>query len=190
MLEIQRQFDVSFFGCVRTIKALIPHMRQRSSGSIINVAITEGFSSAPAIGVYGASKHTLEDLSESLAGELAPFGIRVLIVEPGAMRTNFLDDSNTAVAPVSQPYKDTAAEYVVKMLRGSQGKQAQDPECTAHRIVESINGEGEGWPEDRGKYLRLPLGKECLGRVEARIKMLQENLDVVRMVASTVDFDE
>jgi NAD(P)-dependent dehydrogenase (short-subunit alcohol dehydrogenase family) len=187
--EIRRQMEVNFFGPVRTMKALIPHMRERKYGTIINITSTEGISSAPAIGVYGASKHAVEGLSESLYGELASFGIRVLLVEPGAMRTDFLDPNNMREAALSEAYKGTAAEYVLNMLHSSHGKQMEDPVRSAQRIVEAITGAGEGWPDDRASFLRLPLSKECVGRVEAKIEMYRANLDGMRNVASSVDFD-
>jgi NAD(P)-dependent dehydrogenase (short-subunit alcohol dehydrogenase family) len=189
MEEIRRQFEVNLFGPVRMMKGLIPHMRERKTGTIINVTSTEGISSAPAIGVYGATKHALEGLSESLFSELASFGIRVLLVEPGAMRTDFLDPDNMTEAEMSEPYKGTAADYVLGMLRASHGKQMQDPVRTAKRIVEAVTGAGEGWPENRASFLRLPLSKECAARLEAKMEMYRRNLEAMRLVGSSVDFD-
>ncbi|KAK5687639.1 hypothetical protein LTS10_001779 [Elasticomyces elasticus] len=189
LAEIHRQMEVNFFGPVRTTKALIPHMRERGSGTIINVTSTVGFSGMPALSMYAASKHALEGLSESLAGELAPFGIRVLIVEPGDMRTNFVTQKNSTLAPLSLPYKGTVVEYVTNAVLGMHGKQLLDPERSARRIVEAVAGEGLDWPDDRASYLRLVLGRECIGSMEAKVKMLQDNLAAMRMVSSSVDFD-
>ncbi|KAK4892732.1 hypothetical protein LTR27_008831 [Elasticomyces elasticus] len=189
LAEIHRQMEVNFFGPVRTIKALIPHMRERGSGTIINVTSTVGFSGMPALSMYAASKHALEGLSESLAGELGPFGVRVMIAEPGDMRTEFVTQKSSTLAPLSLPYKGTVVEYVTNAVLGMHGKQLLDPELSARRIVEAVSGEGTDWPENRESYLRLVLGRQCFGSMEAKVKMLQDNLEAMRTVSYSVDFD-
>jgi NAD(P)-dependent dehydrogenase (short-subunit alcohol dehydrogenase family) len=181
--------ETNLLGPIRTIKALLPHMRAQGSGTIVNVTSTEGVSGTPAISLFCASKHALEGLSEPLSGELASFSIRMLIVEPGGMRTSFLDPNNATEVPISDAYKGSAMEYVMSMLVDMHGKQMLDPERSAKSIVECVTSEGEGWPQGRERYLRLPLGKECAGRLEAKVKMLQDNLDAMKGVWSTVDFD-
>ena len=187
--DIRRQMETNFFGPMRLMKALIPHMREHKSGTIVNVTSTEGLTAAPAIGVYGSSKFALEAISESLQGELAAFGIRTLIVEPGGMRTSFLDQTNTVEATISEPYKGGIVEYVLGMVRGTAGQQSLDPERSAQRIVEAVAGGGEGWPENRQQYLRLPLGKEVIGRIKGKVESLQTNVDAMEEVWDSVDFD-
>lgn len=189
MEQISAQFNTNLFGPVRLMKALIPHMREQKSGTIINVTSTEGLSSAPGISVYGSSKFALEGISEGLSAELAPFGIRVLIVEPGGMRTSFLDSTNVVEAPLSEPYEGGIVEYVLGAVRGSAGQQMLDPERSAQRIVEAVAGGGDGWPEKREQYLRLPLGKEVIGRIDAKVKSLQTNVKAMEKVWNSVDFD-
>ncbi|KAK5128689.1 hypothetical protein LTR85_000022 [Meristemomyces frigidus] len=191
LASVRAQMETNLFGPVRTMKALIPHMRERGSGTIVNVTSTEGISAAPGISMYGASKHALEAVSEALQGELAPFGIRTLIVEPGGMRTSFLQPEKVAenLPPISAPYKGTMVQHVLDAVLAQHGTQMLDPERSAKRIVEAVAGGGEGWPENRETYLRLPLGKECVGRIDAKVRMLQDNVKAMEGIWSTVDFE-
>ena len=147
--QIRHQLETNFFGPVRLMKALIPHMRDQRSGTIINVTSTEGISSAPGISVYGSSKFALEGISEGLHGELAPFGIRVLLIEPGGMRTDFLDSKNVIEAPRSEPYKGGIVDHVLSAVLSTAGQQMLDPERSAKRIVEAVDGSCDDWPEKR-----------------------------------------
>ena len=171
------------------MKSLIPHMREQKSGTIVNVTSAEGIMAVPGISMYGSSKFALEAVSEALQGELAAFGIRVLIVEPGGMRTNFLDQANVVEAPMSEPYQGGIVEHVISGVFATAGQQMLDPERSARRIVEAVAGSGEGWPEGREKYLRLPLGKEVVGRVRGKVESLQTNVDAMENIWKSVDFD-
>ena len=186
---IRDQLECNFFGPIRTMKAIIPQMRQRKSGTIINVTSTEGLASVPGIGVYASSKFALEGISESLHGELAGFGIRVMLVEPGGMRTSFLDPANVNEVPLSEPYKGGVVEHVLGAVRSTAGQQMLDPDRSAQRIVEAVTGGGEGWPERREQYLRLLLGKEVVGRINSKVESLQTTVSALEKVWSTVDFD-
>ncbi|KAK4550706.1 hypothetical protein LTR36_000285 [Oleoguttula mirabilis] len=150
LTSVRAQVETNLFGPVRTMKALIPHMRERGTGTIVNVTSTEGISAAPGISMYGASKHPLEAVSEALQGELAPFGIRMLVVEPGGMRTSFLHPEKVAenLPPISAPYKGTMVQCVLDAVLTQHGAQMLDPERSAKRIVEAVDGGGEGWPEN------------------------------------------
>ena len=186
---IRDQFETNFFGAVRTMKVLIPHMRERSSGNIINITSTEGLSSVPGIGVYGSSKFALEGISESLHGELASFGIRVMLVEPGGMRTKFLDPTNVKEVELSEPYKGGIVDHVLNAVRSTNGQQMLDPDRSAQRIVEAVAGGGDSWPEGREQHLRLPLGKEVLGRINSKVESLQNTVGTFKELSSTADFD-
>jgi NAD(P)-dependent dehydrogenase (short-subunit alcohol dehydrogenase family) len=87
--QIAQQFEVNVFGALRTVRAVLPAMRAAGRGRIINVSSVVGVVSFPFIGLYAASKHALEGLSDALRIEVAPFGIQVVVVEPGWIRTNF-----------------------------------------------------------------------------------------------------
>jgi len=189
MNEVRNQMETSFFGPVRLIKSALPHMRARGSGTIINGSSAEGVAAAPGIGIYGASKHALEGLSEALFAELSPFGIQVPIVEPGGMRTKFLDPKNIVEASISAPYQDTPTARVMEMIKGTLGMQMLDPKRSAQRIVEAVTDTGTGWLENRAAYMRLPLGKEVIGRIDEKLTMLQKNIKAMEKIWSTVDYD-
>lgn len=104
--EAAREMDTNFFGVFRVVKAAIPHLKARGGGSIINIGSVAGARGFPGMGLYCASKFAVAGLSQALAKELAPFGIRVTVVEPGGFRTNF---SAGSMAWAQAPLPDYAA---------------------------------------------------------------------------------
>lgn len=88
--HVQEMFDTNLFGVMRLIRAVVPHMREQKAGCIINVSSIAGKRSTPANGAYSASKFALEALSDALRFELAPFGIKVVVIEPGSIQTHFM----------------------------------------------------------------------------------------------------
>jgi NAD(P)-dependent dehydrogenase (short-subunit alcohol dehydrogenase family) len=94
--EIKAQFETNFFGVVRVTQEVIPVMRKQKSGTIVNVSSVEGRIGLPVLSAYHSTKFALEGLSESMAYELDPFGIRVIIIEPGVIRTNIMNSSAPA----------------------------------------------------------------------------------------------
>ena len=125
MAEFRAQFETNLFGALRVIKAAAPAMREtaaeggRGPGpTIVNVSSVAGRIGFPATSAYISSKFALEGLSESLAYELALFGVRVVIVEPGVIKTNFFDSMRTCKAPAGSPYADMTAKVVsnVRMM--------------------------------------------------------------------------
>ena len=124
MGEFKAQFETNLFGAVRVIKAAAPAMRRTAAEgegpgpTIVNVSSVAGRIGFPATSAYISSKFALEGLSESLSYELAPFGVRVVIVEPGVIKTNFFDSMRTCEAPAGSPYADMTAKMVsnVRMM--------------------------------------------------------------------------
>lgn len=104
--EAAREMDTNFFGVFRVVKAAIPHLKARGGGSIINIGSVAGARGFPGMGLYCASKFAVAGLSQALAKELSPFGIRVTVVEPGGFRTNFGVGS---MAWAQSPHPDYAA---------------------------------------------------------------------------------
>ena len=171
--------ETNFFGAMRTMQAVIPSMRERKSGVIVNVSSAEFWEPHPLAGVYGASKFALEGLSESLAPELGSFNIRTLIVEPGGMRTSFM--ANIEFPTLPDAYKGTVAEYVMNAFASGEGFN-QDPERTAEVIVEEVLK-----PSVDPPLLRMPLGKESLGKMKARGEEWKRVADASEEVALTAD---
>jgi NAD(P)-dependent dehydrogenase (short-subunit alcohol dehydrogenase family) len=129
--EAQALFDTNLFGTLRVTQAVLPQMRAQRFGRILNISSVLGFLPAPYMGLYSASKHAIEGLSETLDHELRNFGIRVVLVEPSFTRTNL--DSNTpqtaARIPAYDAERDAASRAIVK---SAQGAPAPD------RVVETI----------------------------------------------------
>jgi NAD(P)-dependent dehydrogenase (short-subunit alcohol dehydrogenase family) len=113
--QLEQQFQTNFFGLVSTIQAILPIMRQQGSGTIINVASIGGRLAFPMVSSYHATKWAIEGLSESISYELRPFNIQVKIIEPGGIKTNFIDRGTTWT---SHPDYDDLAAGVKKFMRG------------------------------------------------------------------------
>ena len=124
-------------------------------------------------------------LSESLARETAPFNIHVLIVEPGAFRTNFLSATARPNKPHTEEYKTVQA--VFDKFSTMAGQQSGDPAKAAARIVEVVCGQGVAG-HLKGQVLRLPLGEDCVERFEAKIKTLGKDLEKGREIANSTSF--
>lgn len=134
--EIQAQFEVNFMGLVRVTRAVLPLMRARRSGRIVNFSSLVGVRGFLGSGIYGASKWAVEGLSESLAEELRPFGIDVLIVEPGPFRTDFSGRSiATPRAPIAA-YREVADKRT--RSKAGDGSQPGDPVRGAGLIIDAV----------------------------------------------------
>ncbi|MGA2044000.1 MAG: SDR family oxidoreductase [Roseiarcus sp.] len=145
--QIQRQFDVNFFGLVACVQAVAPHFRANRAGVLINVSSIGGLLTVPAYGVYNASKFAVEGLSEGLWYELGTFGVRVKLIEPGAIKTDFggrsLDAWDISALPA---YADFMAK--VKATREKFTRNSATPELVAGVIHEAATD-----PSDRLRYL-------------------------------------
>jgi NAD(P)-dependent dehydrogenase (short-subunit alcohol dehydrogenase family) len=149
MEQVQQMFDVNVFGVLRMIQAVTPCMRQGQSGRIINISSIAGKLSTPANGPYSASKFALEALSDALRLELAAFGIHVIIVEPGAIRTQF---DHTAQAHAQSILSNSASPYrllyqLSDEFSASMRDQESEPEAVSRVIQEAIES-----PKPRARY--------------------------------------
>jgi NAD(P)-dependent dehydrogenase (short-subunit alcohol dehydrogenase family) len=136
---LQRQFDTNVMGVVRMVRAVAPGMRERRAGTIVNISSVAGVIASPYTGAYSASKHAVEALSEALWFELRPFGVRVVIVEPGAFQTAF--GGNVQTAPdfnATSPYAAVAARFDAAMA-GFRSGPPQDPQEVADLVFEAVN---------------------------------------------------
>ncbi len=169
-------FDVNVFGVLNTLRATLPTLRAQRSGHVLNIGSVGGFATAPAAGLYGASKFALEGISEALHGELAPLGIRVTIVEPGGFRTDFLNSATSMrVEPASIADYALGAGPVREALANYDGRQPGDPVKAAKAIVDIT--------EVTEPPLRLQLGADAIERVEAKLDRVRRELDAWRHVA-------
>jgi NAD(P)-dependent dehydrogenase (short-subunit alcohol dehydrogenase family) len=134
---LSRQFQTNVLGPVRLIRAVVPAMRARGAGTIVNVSSVAGQIAAPFTGAYSASKHALEALSEALWFELRPFGVRVVLIEPGGFPTNF--GQNVTPEPEwndASPYRPLAARFSAAMDGFRSGPPA-DPHEVSDMIYEA-----------------------------------------------------
>ncbi len=178
--DVRRQFDINFFGPAAMIRAVLPGMRARGRGSIVNVSSVAGFVARPGLGYYSASKFALGALTESLWHEVEPLGLRVLLVEPGGFRTGnvarsfFAKERNPAYAATSGAFRD-----LVVGLGDSSG--GGDPARAAEAIYAAVHGGGEAH--------RLVLGSDAHGGVTAKLAELRKDYegDAVAALARSTD---
>ena len=134
--EMLVQFDTNVFGLVRVIRAVLPVMRAQHRGVIVNVSSLAGLVARPYGGIYSASKHAVEAISEALHFECAPFGVRVAVIEPGQFETELL--SNAIVAghfDDTSAYKSTSDQFDVALRRLAPDGKPAPPEVVADAIV-------------------------------------------------------
>jgi NAD(P)-dependent dehydrogenase (short-subunit alcohol dehydrogenase family) len=147
--EARLQFDTNVHGCLATIRAVLPAMRGRGAGTIVNVSSVAGVVARPFGGLYAASKHALEAISEALHYEVEPFGIRVVLIEPGQYATSLLEKAMVArrFTPRS-PYWEVSEEFDRAVRRLVPGGERADPQEVADRIYEAVHD-----PTPRLRYL-------------------------------------
>ncbi|WP_327675157.1 MULTISPECIES: oxidoreductase [unclassified Streptomyces] len=178
--ELRDLMDLHFFGPAALTRAVLPHMRRRSSGTIVQLTSMGGRFAFPGVGAYCATKFALEGLSEALAAEVAPLGIKVLIVEPGAFRTGFAGTEAVAPAPVMDAYQDTVGP-VVSALPGGSGQEPGDPAKAAAAILTAVDADEPP--------LRLPLGNDAVDAITAQLDCTRAELTNWEKLARSTDFD-
>ena len=153
LAELRAQFDVNVFGALAVLQAVLPGMRNRGSGTIVNISSVSGLAAWAGTGAYCASKFALEALGETLAQEVEPLGLRVMLVEPGGMRTGFTGRSMARARRRIEAYAGSAhtSEDIIARYRG---KEPGDPARAATAILEAVCA-----PEPP---LRLLLGADAM----------------------------
>jgi NAD(P)-dependent dehydrogenase (short-subunit alcohol dehydrogenase family) len=140
--DVRRQFETNVFGAVRMIQAVLPAMRERRAGTIVNVSSIAGLVSRPYGGYYAASKHALEAITEALHYEVEPFGIRVVLVEPGQYATRLLDNAwNGARFTPASPYWERSARFDERLKRLVPDGEPADPDEVARLICDGALAE-------------------------------------------------
>ena len=178
--EVERLYRTNVFGLLAVTRAVLPHMRARRSGRILNISSIGGYRGAPGFGVYSSTKFAVEGLSEALHGELAPLGIHVTVIEPGYFRTDFLDASSLAVSPTVIADYDATAGAVRNRASGLNHEQPGAPERLAQVVV--ALAEAENPP------VRLPLGSDTVAAIKAKHAADAGILDEWGAVSVSTDF--
>lgn len=179
--ELRDLFDVHFFGPAALTRAVLPSMRERRSGAIVNLSSMGGQMSFAGFGAYSATKFALEGLSEALADEVKGFGIKVLVVEPGSFRTN-LFGKNAAYFSADHPAYAETVGSTKEFVQGSDGDQAGDPAKAAAAIITALDAEQTP--------LRLPLGSDAVDAIIGHLDGVRAELDQWEKLARDTAFDE
>ena len=140
LAEVRAQFEVNVFGPVAAIQAVLPHMREKKAGHIVNVTSVSGLAAWAGTGIYCGSKHALEGIGRTLAQEVAPLGIKVTNVEPGGMRTDYAGRSLTVTQRKIADY-DQTAHNAERILGGHAGHEGGDPLKVAAAILRIAGAE-------------------------------------------------
>ncbi|KSW27395.1 MULTISPECIES: oxidoreductase [unclassified Pseudomonas] len=167
LAEMRRQFDVNVFGAVAMMKAVLPYMRQRRRGHILNITSMGGFITLPGIAYYCGSKFALEGISEVVGKEVEGFGIAVTAVAPGSFRTDWAGRSMVR-SPRSIADYDALFDPVRQARQEKSGKQLGDPRKAARAMLEAI---GSANPP-----AHLLLGSDALGLVRQKLEALEEEI--------------
>jgi NAD(P)-dependent dehydrogenase (short-subunit alcohol dehydrogenase family) len=178
--DIRALFETHFFGAVAMIKAVLPGMRARQSGAIVNISTIGVQITPPGSGYYAASKAALEGMSGSLYGELKPLGISVTVVEPGAFRTDFAGRSLTQSSTVIDDYAETAGKRR-KEHDTVHGTQPGDPAKAARAIITAV--------ESDEPPAFLLLGNDALGAYRMVAAARQDSIETWEHLSTSTDID-
>jgi short-subunit dehydrogenase len=177
--EIRTLFDTNFFGLVAMTQAVLPGMRARRSGFIINISSVGGRMAAPGSAFYSATKFAVEGMSDALRKEVRPLGIKVMVVEPSGFRTDFAGRSLQQSARVIDDYASTAGKRRKENIT-TDGKQAGDPVRAAHAMIKAMHSDNPPF--------RLALGRSAVERIGAEMDAQRRDLDTWAEVAIGADY--
>ncbi|RJE73063.1 SDR family NAD(P)-dependent oxidoreductase [Reichenbachiella sp. MSK19-1] len=178
--EFRKTMDVNVFAMTHIIRNVLPHLRNQKSGHIINIASMMGYMSYPANGSYSASKYAVIGLSEALAQEIAPFGVKVTILAPGTFRTNFMNEDTLNVAQ----HKIDAynLDKQVAQFTGFDGKQLGNPKKLAALVLKLA--------EMPNPPLHLPLGSDSYNAILEVRKNEKEEMEQWKALSLSTDFEQ
>ena len=177
--EIARVYEINVFGLLRVTRAVLPHMRKQRSGHIVNLSSIGGLVGLPGWGIYNSTKFAVEGISEALAAEVAPLGIRVTIIEPGPFRTDFLGGSLAKTAQTLPDYEESAGKTRNNATERN-GAQQGDPALAAEAIIQAVTSEKPP--------LHLPLGAFAYERANAKLEDMKKEFAAWSTVALATDY--
>ena len=178
-IEVRKMFEINVFGLARMIHGVLPGMRKRRRGFIVNLSSIGGLRSFPAIGYYNATKFAVEGLSEALWQEVEPLGIRVMLVEPSGFRTDWAGRSANESKNVIADYAATAGTWR-REVRASSGHQPGDPVRAARAIIKAV--------ESLHPPHHLLLGNDAYNAATAKLDDLRQQYAAWEAVARGADF--
>ncbi len=179
--EARSMFETNFWGLAAMTRAVLPKMRERRAGTIVNISSIGGFVSFPGVGFYNATKYAVNGFSEALKREVEPLGIRVILVQPSGFRTDWAGRSaNDATVKIGD-YAETAAVNQAA-IRGYSGNQPGDPVRAAKAIEAAVLSEDPPF--------HLLLGKAALKNARIKLEQLKSDFDEWAEVTEGADFPE
>jgi NADP-dependent 3-hydroxy acid dehydrogenase YdfG len=179
--EFMPMFETNVFGLLQVTRAFLPHLRKQRSGHILNLSSIGGVVAGPGIGLYNATKFAVEGISEALAAEVAPLGIRVTIIEPGPFRTDFLGRSGVVAKTRLADYDSTAGS-MRKYFAENDGKQKGDPLRAVQAMMQVV--------ESPNPPLRLLLGASAAQRLRAKLDNWEKEIAAWEKVTVGADFPD
>jgi NAD(P)-dependent dehydrogenase (short-subunit alcohol dehydrogenase family) len=177
--QVRAMFETNFFGLIALTKRVLPGMRAQGRGHVVNISSVGGMVGNPSSGYYNATKFAVEGLSEALAKEVAPLGIRVTCIEPGPFRTEWSGPSLKVTRNAMPAYAATAGARRAR-IAGNYGKQAGDPVRAADAIIKVV--------ESAKPPLNLILGKDGLERVREKLTQLTSSMQEWEPVTLGADY--
>jgi len=178
--DIRRQFDTNLFGAINVIRAILPTLREQRSGHILNISSANGISAFAGVGIYSATKFALEAISEALAQEVKPLGIKVTIIEPGSSRTNFSSRALSTLSHQINDYAQTSGK-IVQRLQERDGKQPNDPAKVAAAMIQVV--------ESDNPPLRLALGEDSVNLITQKLESMKAELEAWKDVSMNTAFE-
>lgn len=176
--QIRAQFETNVFGLFDVTRAALPLLRAQGGGHILMISSVAGQVGTPGLGIYDASKFAVEGFSEALAQEVAPFNIKVTLIEPGAFRTDWAGRSMPQAEPI-EVYQQTAG-YVRGALAKFNGQQPGDPAKAAQAMIAVV--------EAAEPPLRLPLGGDAVGAIRQKIEQQLQELSEWEALSTSTNF--
>lgn len=177
--EVIRQFLVNFIAPWKLVKSVLPYMRSNKNGTIVQISSRAGLMAAAGNGIYAASKFATEAMMEALHLEVSKFGINILLVEPGALRTDFFGESLAYAQDEIDFYREKLTD-LRKNTSNLHGKQTGDPVKAAAAILEAVNNGGAG--------LRLPLTSGAIEAMNFKIEEFQATVLINEEIARSINY--
>lgn len=167
--EIKAQFETNFFGVIRVTQAVLPIMRKQGDGTIVNISSVGGQVGVPILSAYNSTKFALEGLSESMSYELEHFGIRVIVIEPGFIKTNIMNSSVLAKKALDQksPHYTLTQRIESHFKSMMDNPESSSPEEVAKSILKAITSDDS--------QLRITVGNDAQGIIQAKRKMSESD---------------
>lgn len=179
--EVRAMFEANFWGLAAMTRAVLPKMRGRRSGTIVNTSSIGGFVGNPGVGYYNATKFAVNGFSEALQKEVAPLGIKVLLVQPSGFRTDWAGRSANDATERIGDYAETAGKNQ-EMIRGYSGSQPGDPVRAVRAIIKAVESENPPF--------HLLLGRAALRGARNKLTSLQNDFDAWAETTESADFPE